>query len=477
MAIADVTTALSRRLASFLRSTNGNAMIIATLSAIPMIGSVGLAVDYMRAVRASEELQHVADAAALAAAAAQNVSGTSSEKLSQRVQIATNYITASVARVSDIELVGTPTVTPGPNTIDVEVNAKVKGSFINVLGALKNKNAEVGGGSLGNQAGDSSNYDVDLKVKSKVAFSEDSYLCLLAMNPTQTQSIYFQGNSKFMATCSVHANSNATTAIRTWGSAEAYAASFTARGGWAGSGFDPDPVSTGAWVDDPYNNSSYVMALPTAGSCMTAAQMGLPSSGSGSKGSTSSGAFVKDSSYTLPPGTYCGGIEGKTHAHITLQKGIYVLKDGDLKLDAGSEIHAEDGTLIYLTGNSSNVDITSGAIVELTGPNNDNTTSTDPAYAWRGWAILQDRTTGVGNTNTIYSKGGVNIRGGVYTPSQKLVVWANGDMNSDSEYFPMIVDTLNMNGTATLFVNLNWDEESLDQPTKLTQAGKVFVSQ
>ena len=29
---------------------------------------------------------------------------------------------------------------------------------------------------------------------------------------SQTQAIYFQGNSEFMATCSVHANSNATTA-------------------------------------------------------------------------------------------------------------------------------------------------------------------------------------------------------------------------------------------------------------------------
>ena len=477
MAIANVTTAIRRRFRSFFSSTSGNAMMIATLAAIPMIGSVGLAVDYMRAVRASEELQHVADAAALAAASARNVSAMTSEKLQQRVQIATNYISDSVSKVSDVEIVGEPSVVPGPNSIDVVVNAKVKGSFINVLNALKKEDAQTGGGGgLTNQAGDSST-DVDLTVRSKVAFSEDAYLCLLAMNPTQTQSIYFQGNSKFMATCSVHANSNATTAIRTWGSAEAYAAAFTARGGWSGSGFDPDPISTGAWVDDPYNNSKYVMALPTAGACLTAAQMGLPSSGSGSKGSTSTGAFVKNETQTLPPGTYCGGLEGKTHAKITLQKGVYVIKNGDLKLDAGSELYAEDGTVIYLTGNTSNIDITSGAIFKLVAPNKDNTVSTDPAYPWMDWGILQDRATGVGNTNTIYSKGGVDISGGVYMPSQKLVVWANGDMNSDSSYFPMIVNTLNMNGTATLFVNLDWEDEDLPEPVQLKQGGKVFVSQ
>jgi Flp pilus assembly protein TadG len=480
MAIADVTTAIRSRLSKYLRSTSGNAMMITALAAIPMVGSVGLAIDYMRAVRASEELQHVADAAALAAAAAKNVTGSSSEKLEQRAEIASNYITDSVAKVSDIELVGEPSVITGPNSIDVEVNAKVKGSFMNVLNALKDDGAvdvSLNGSGPSNVAGQKSNYDVDLTVKSKVAFSEPAYLCLLSMNATQKEAIYFQGNSKFMATCSVHANSNNATAIRTWGSAEAYAASFTSRGGWLGSGFDPDPVQTGAWVDDPFNNSSYVMPLPTAGTCMTATQMGLPSTGSGSKGSTSTGAFVKNEARTLPPGTYCGGIEGKTAGIITLQKGVYVLKNGDLKLDAHSELHAEEGTVIYLTGSVSNVDITSGAIVKLTGPNDDNTSAGDAAYAWKGWAILQDRATGVGNTNTIYSKGGVDIRGGVYTPSQKLVVWANGDMNADSDYFPMIVDTLNMNGTATLFVNLEWDDEDLPEPIQLKQEGKVFVSQ
>ena len=472
MAIANVTADIRSRLGKFLRSAGGNATLITTIAAIPMIGSVGLAVDYMRGVRASEALQSVADAAALAAASAKNVTGTTSEQLSQRATIASNFINNSVANVSDIELVGSPSVTTGPNTIDIQVNAKVKGSFINVLNAIKDDSADIGDGSLGDLAGESSK-DINLSVHSKVGFSKEAYLCLLSMNPSQTEAIYFQGNSKFMATCSVHANSNATTAIRTWGSAEAYAASFCARGGWAGSGFEPDPEGGCPVMHDPYQSKP----LPVAGSCMTAAGMGLPSSGSGSKGSTTTGAFVKDESRTLPPGTYCGGIEGKTHGNITLQKGIYVLKNGDLKLDAGSELHAEDGTLIYLTGSSSNIDITSGAIVELTGPNRSNTSSGDAAYAYRGWAIMQDRDTGVGNTNTIYSKGGVNIRGGYYAPSQKLIVWANGDMNADSNYFPMIVDTLNMNGTSTLFVNLDWDADDLDEPVQLKQGGRVYVSQ
>lgn len=41
----------------------------------------------------------------------------------------------------------------------------------------------------------------------------------------------------------------------------------------------------------------------------------------------------------------------------------------------------------------------------------------------------------------------------------------------------MIVNTLSMNGTSTLFVNLVWDDEDLGDPIYLKQEGRVFVSQ
>ncbi|HRX35861.1 MAG TPA: pilus assembly protein TadG-related protein [Aestuariivirga sp.] len=461
MALAALKTSIITRFANFLRSAQGNTTIIATIAAIPMIGSVGLAVDYMRGVRASEALQHVADAAALAAASAKNVTGTQSEQMNQRATIAANYLNDSVGNVSDIEVIGAPTVATGPNSIKITVDAKVKGSFINVLNALKDGSADLGGGSLGNQAGENSK-DINLHVSSTVGFSEDAYLCLLAMNPTQTEAIYFQGNSKFMATCSVHANSNATTAIRTWGNAAAYAASFTTRGGWAGSGFSPDPMGYAPFVKDPVADpsSSHYLPMPTVGATCTATNK-----------------QVKNTTTTLVPGVYCGGIDISTHGVANLQKGIYIIKNGDLKIDSQSELHAPNGTLIYLTGDNSNIDITSGAVVELVGPNKTNSSSGDSTYPYRGWALMQDRDSGIGNTNTIYSKGGVNIKGGAYMPAQHLVVWANGNMNENSGYFPMIVDTLNMNGTATLFVNLDWEDENLGEPIYLKQAGRVFVSQ
>jgi Flp pilus assembly protein TadG len=462
MVPAAPTARITRLLASLLRSTHGNTTLIATIAAIPMIGSVGLAVDYMRGVRASEALQHVADAAALAAASAKNVTGTQSEQLTQRAAIASNYINDSVANVSDIEVVGAPSVTTGPNTIDIEVKAKVKGSFINVLNAVQNNSAELGGGSLGSQAGQTNSKDINLTVRSKVGFSKEAYVCLLALEPTAKEAIYFQGNSKFTSNCSVHANSDNEVAIRTWGNAEATAASFCARGGWAGSGFYPDPTGGCPYVVDPLNSKKKVLPMPTAAEYCT---------------ENKTNRQVKNTTATLSPGTYCGGINVNTHGKAILQKGIYIIKDGTLSVDSGSELDAPDGTVIYLTGNSSYVDVTSGAVVQITAPNKSNSSSGDSTYPYRGWAIVQDRKTGVGNTNTIYSKGGVNIKGGVYTPSQNLVIWANDDMNADSSYFPMIVNTFIENGTATLYAKLDWADENFEEPLVLKQAARVFVSQ
>ena len=254
-------------------------------------------------MRTGSELQQVTDAAALAAGAAKNVSGSISHQLQQRAAIASNYIINAVAGVSDMELVGTPTVTTGPNTIDIEVKAKVKGSLTNVLNALPRGDALLGNGSGGSLASEMISRDIDLTIHSKVGFTQKAYLCLLALHPTKPEEILFEGNSEFMASCAVQANSNATIAMKTWGSAQAYATTFCSVGGWAGSGFSPNPAGGCSYKSDPFAS----MALPSAGSCITDAEIPTATTVSSSQGVT-----VKNTTATLKPGTYCNGLHIKT---------------------------------------------------------------------------------------------------------------------------------------------------------------------
>jgi hypothetical protein len=70
----------------------------------------------------------------------------------------------------------------------------------------------------------------------------------------------------------------------------------------------------------------------------------------------------------------------------------------------------------------------------------------------------------VAGINTITSGGNVNIEGGVYMPEQTFTIHANGDMNQTSNYFPIIAKKFEMGGTATLFVNLDWEAAGFPAP-------------
>ncbi len=436
----------------FWKDHGGSSSLISIMSAIPVVAAAGMGIDYSRSVRAKTEIQEVADAAALAAASGKNISGSVSAKQLARKNIASKYITDSLAKVSDVEILGTPEIITGPNTVDVSINARVKGTFLNVLNALPS-DAVLGTGGGGTVAGDTS-YDFDFNVHTKVGFSKDSYMCLLSLNPSKQEAIYFQGNSEFMASvCTVQANSNNATAMRTWGSAYAEAEDFCSVGGWAGSGFEPDPASGCSSKLDPYRS----LVMPTVGAC------------------TYTNKLVKNATAALTPGVYCGGLELKTHGVANLAPGLYVIKDGDLKIDAQSTLNAPSGVTIYLTGNVSNLDITSGASLTINAPTAATAIASTSAY--KSFAIMQDRTTGIGNINYISSGGAVNIVGAIYTPKQNLTVWANGAMNSTSPYFPMVVDSLNMSGNATLYVKLDYALASFPEPVELKTKSKVHLTQ
>ena len=158
-----------RRLASaalrrFWKDNRGSTSLISIMAAIPVVAAAGMGIDYSRTVRAKTEIQEVADAAALAAASGKNITGPASAKQVQRQNIASKFITDSLAKVSDVEIIGSPQIIAGPNTVDVSINARVKGTFLNVLNALPD-DALIDPNSNGDgQAGDKS-YDFDFNIQ------------------------------------------------------------------------------------------------------------------------------------------------------------------------------------------------------------------------------------------------------------------------------------------------------------------------
>ncbi len=429
------------RAKSFLSASGGNIALTTALAAIPMIAAAGLAIDFGRSDRAETELQQVADGASLYAAGAQDVTGTSNTRAEKRKALAISYLNTKIAQLTDMEIVGAPAVKAGADTVEVAVNARVKGSFINALNAY-------GNGSGGN--------NIDIGVRSAAKFGADAYSCMLALNSTASQSLGFSGNATLLGVnCRVQSNSNHAVAMSLQGASSLSASEICAVGGVSGSKFTPTP-STCPAKSDPYAG----LVMPSA---------------SASCASAFTNVTVKNATRNLTPGTYCGGIAVQTGGTANLVPGLYIIKDGMLSAGSNSIINGPSGVTIYLTGSASKIDIASGATVTITAPNSVTADSTTMPY--RSIAVFQDRTTGIGNVNQISSKGGVNITGAFYTPKQTLSITANGSMNADSPYFPIVVDKLAAGGTGDLYIRFDYETAGFDNPIPLMTKGKVLLIQ
>jgi Flp pilus assembly protein TadG len=483
MSVSVSKSAKSKGFLSYLRDKAGNATMITGIAAIPLVASAGMAIDYVRGIRAAGELQQVADSAALAAASAKNLTAsTTAGKMNQRKTIAQNYLNQQLPMIQDLEIQGSPNVSVGPNTVDIEVNAKVKGSLINVVNGIYDS-ADTSEGDADPNSVSTGGKFIDVSINSTIGYTKDSYVCLLATDNTiLPEQVNFQGNSEFMATCSVHANSKSSTAIKTSGNAYAEAESFCAVGGWSGSGFTPDPVGCSSAKTDPYVSK----ALPAVGSCLTSVPSGATldtHTNHNHYGITVSGTA------TLSPGVYCGGLHVPNHGVAKLQKGLYVIKNGTLDVSSGGAIYADgsngsqEGVVFFLSGSGAYVEVSSGGTFKVKAPTAATAIASTTNY--KGFAVFSDRLatakttcTGSGyNSISSQNNGDVNIEGGFYVPNQILCVTANGDVNSSSKYFPMIVKQLKMSGTATLYVNNDFEGADFPDPTELKSTANVQITQ
>lgn len=416
-------------LSRFRSDSRGSVSLAFGLAAVPLFLTAAVAIDYSRAVSVKQHVQQVADAASIAAAAA-----PSSLTIAQRRAVALKFIAGNIAS----DLIETPVVNITPNTAEVKLKAIVEGQLINFSADPNNQGSTV-----------------KVSAKSKTSFGYQSYQCLLALNPSMYEAVKFWGNSEFTAQlCTVQANSNHAIAMRTGGSAYAEAEGFCARGGWAGSGFEPDPSGGCTPAADPYA----ALVLPAASS--TCAH-------------TNYTVRKQDGPQFITPGVYCGGINLKVDSKVTLAPGTYFIKNGGLDMNTHSEMMANDVTFI-LVGNS-HVQIDSQSKLTLTAPTVADVTANGGGIATM--AIIQKADSNPGVINTITSGGDVNIVGAYYTPKQNLTVWANGDMNTLSPYFPMVVDNFEMSGTATLHVNLDWTAAGYGEPLELKARKYLYLTE
>lgn len=206
-------------------------------------------------------------------------------------------------------------------------------------------------------------------------------------------------------------------------------------GDFSGSGFTPTPQTGATAVFDPY------LAMPEP------APSGTP-------------VVNKrvDGTETLAPGVYDGGIDITASANATFSPGVYILRNGGLKIAGGATVSGP-GVMIFntvrdhplSTGFCGDIQIAGNATVTLSAPT---------SGTYKGMLVWQDKdcsvTVSLTGTSALTA-----LSGTFYAPTAQVQIsgasGANVSINSQ-----IIASKLDVSGNAT--INLNYDANLTAKP-------------
>ena len=385
----------------FARDKSGSYLIISALMMPVLIGFVGLGTDYGLWVYTHQSAQSATDSAAVSAA-------TDGKAADLTVQA--NAVTASYGFVN------------GVNGTTVTVNQPPKsGSHTTVANAVEvivtQQKAPLFSAVF---------ISTPLTISARsVAIPNVGTGCVIALDSTASGAITVQGSSQInLKNCNLYDNSNDPSALTVGGTASVAALSVGVVGGISGTNSitASGGIKTGVWpAADPYAAVSF----PPFYGC-------------------DQHNLKINSSVTLSPGVYCGGMSVNAGAVVTLNPGIYYMDQGSLSVAGNATINGAGVTIVF-TGNNNNwatASIGSNANINLTAP------TTGPTA---GIVIFGDRNMPVGTVFKMTGGDTQSFGGAIYLP--KAALSYSGGSGASNGCTQIVADTLSWSGNSNLALN------------------------
>lgn len=154
-----------------------------------------------------------------------------------------------------------------------------------------------------------------------------------------------------------------------------------------------------------------------------------------------------NTSTTLSPGVFCGGLSISGNVDVEFEPGVYVIDGGDFDVTGSGSLYGE-GVTFVLTGSGSDyaqLDISGSKSIEFSAP--------DEGEPYEGVVFFQDRDAPVRDNlqNKIVGTADIVMNGVAYFPSQGL--WFGGDASfsgADSPCTKLIARTVTLAGNPLL---------------------------
>lgn len=436
-----------------LRDEGGNVLVLSALSLTVIVGMIGLAVDVGMLYRAQRQVQKIADAGALAAAANMGTDGTG---LTAAKQAATQDGFTIGTAAGDVS-VPTPTIQSASSStgyVQVMVTEHTPMIFMPILGS-KFDTVDISGVAgasytiSGNNACMLALSPTGAVVPNESGAETDGSTTMV-WSTTVMSGIAVEGSSKINdPNCGVQACGPAT---------EVAGSGKTAAGIYAAGSANIVASSNTApsWGTD--NSGSTITTKPTLAPCsgdpLASSMPAAPSPGSCIDPSWMVNHNAGGAAETIGPGTYCN-FNTENVSTLTMNPGLYIMKT-TFSTNSGTTIQGTGVTMFLANGviaDSSNYTYVSGGATPYGVANGTTMDITAPTSGTYSGIAVWDGNSSSSTPDTFTFGGGASstFSGTIYAPNTNLVL-GNGSQSTTMSS-NVIASTILVEGGSTVTDN------------------------
>ena len=412
----------------FYRNEAGNVMMIFVIMITAILALVGATLALSMDSKAAAELQWAADESALSGATA--FVASKKLKLDDRLKEAEAQSTTAAAQNTNYKLADFDVLAASEDRFQQSITMAVELEFksTNAAASMTGRNA-----------------NVNVRRRAVAEATQGFPLCILTLSETQrgVRVHTFDPNLKLSAeNCIIWSNSKRGDSISVVEGGLVAKGICTVGGHRTGGKAVPAPVTGCAPMPDPMEG--YTVDVP--------ATCDFTNFGTN-----------RDDRVKLKPGVYCGGLKAWHFKSLEFAPGIYVIRDGPLRINAGKPVEIE-GVTFLMDGNISFIDFEGGAGLKIRAPIDGETA---------GIAIAQIVPKGVAVIDA-QIKGAIDLEGLLYLPSYDLSLRSAGRGTTKSPYIQMVVDHIELYGNVELGIDFDPEKTKIPVVIKPEQTARLI---
>lgn len=410
--IEPIKVTICTMLRRFSNEARGSVAVIFAVTSPVFLGMSALAIDFAAYSKYQGQLQFAADSAVLATAKELTLANTNEKALRS---IAISYVRSSAGKIAR------------GARVNLEIKEKEGSVKVTVTMPWSPFFAQYFSKAI-----------TPVIVTATARVRSSGKICVIGLAEKEKNTIYMDDKSHLVGNnCGVYSNSRHPDGIKVDKGGKLSAEFVCSAGGIKkdkSAEVYPTPTIDCPQVQDPLAKRK----PPSIGSC------------------TAIALAVKDEDRTLSPGVYCKGLKIEGNSKVSLQPGIYVIKDDKFEISDTATVNGRN--VAFHLANDATFKFDKQSTVNLTAPK-------DGPLA--GILFFEDRANKRGLTHKITSDYARLLLGTIYLSRGELEIDSGGPVADKSAYTAIVVQSIKLKEGPVLQLNSNYSATDIPVPSSL----------